>query len=277
MDLSLNLLQKCYIQLIKCYLALHLHQVQRKEFRFMKIKNLLTGFLAACAMTLLLSGTAMAASFAGHVDGADGACVNGWAWDAEAPETPVQVTVTVTSTDDGSVFYETTVVADQYREDLQTALNQSGSHAFTAYLDWSQAGEGEYRIQASTNGVTLSHIFYYKEGSYSRTPFAQTVSLEGKTLVPMGTFKTTAYCPCASCSEGWGRSTSTGATATAGRTIAVDPRILPYGSQLMINGIVYTAEDCGGGVKSNHIDIFFDTHSEARQYGVRNVEVYLLS
>lgn len=256
---------------------LRFYQVQRKESIFMKIKNLLTGILATFAMTILLSGTAMAASFAGHVDGAQGTSVNGWAWDADAPDVPVEVKVTVTNTTDGSVFYETTAIADQYREDLKDAFNQSGNHAFSAYLDWSHAGDSEYKIEASTNGVALSHIFYYKEGNYSRTPFSLAVSTEGKVLVPMGTFKTTAYCPCYSCSEGWGRSTSTGATAAANHTIAVDPRVLPYGSQVMINGIVYTAEDRGGGVKGNHIDIFFDTHGETRQYGVRNVEVFLLS
>ena len=56
----------------------------------------------------------------------------------------------------------------------------------------------------------------------------------------------------------------------------MDPRVIPYGSRVMINGTVYTAEDRGGGVKGNHIDIFFDTHGETRQYGTRNVEVFLL-
>lgn len=243
----------------------------------MKIKNLLTCFFTTFALALLLSGTAMAASFAGHIDGADGSFVNGWAWDAEAPDVPAEVTVTVINTADNSIFYETAVVADQYREDLKNTLGHSGNHAFTARLDWTNAGDCEYKIQASASGVSLSHIFYYKNGSYSRTPFPQTVTVNGQTMISMGTFKTTAYCPCSSCSDGWGRRTSTGTTATAGRTIAVDPRVLPYGSKLMINGIVYTAEDCGGGVKRNHIDIFFDTHSEARQYGVKNVEVFLLS
>ncbi len=44
----------------------------------------------------------------------------------------------------------------------------------------------------------------------------------------------------------------------------------------MINGVVYTAEDCGGGVKGNHIDVFYDTHSQALQHGLRSQEVFLL-
>ncbi len=96
-------------------------------------------------------------------------------------------------------------------------------------------------------------------------------------LVSLGVFKTTGYCPCKSCSEGWGRTTSTGAIASAHHTIAVDPRVIPYGTQVMINGVVYTAEDKGGGVRGHHIDIFFDTHAETRQHGTQNAEVFLLT
>ena len=95
--------------------------------------------------------------------------------------------------------------------------------------------------------------------------------------VSLGSFVTTAYCPCDSCSDGWGRHTSTGAVATANHTIAVDPSVIPYGTKVLIDGIVYTAEDRGGGVKGNHIDIFFDSHDQTHLYGKRNVEVFLLN
>lgn len=55
-----------------------------------------------------------------------------------------------------------------------------------------------------------------------------------------------------------GRSTSTGAVATEGRTIAVDPSVIPYGTEVLIDGHVYIAEDCGGAVKGNVIDIFVE-------------------
>lgn len=96
-------------------------------------------------------------------------------------------------------------------------------------------------------------------------------------LVSLGTFKTTGYCPCKSCSAGWGRNTCTGAVASAHHTIAVDPRVIPYGTKVMINGVIYTAEDKGGGVKGHHIDIFYDTHAETRNHGIQNAEVFLLT
>lgn len=87
----------------------------------------------------------------------------------------------------------------------------------------------------------------------------------------------TAYCPCYQCSEGYGRHTSTGHIATEGRTIAVDPHVIPYGSKVIIDGHTYRAEDCGGGVKGCHIDMFFDNHSRVDAYGKRYTKVIVLN
>ena len=89
----------------------------------------------------------------------------------------------------------------------------------------------------------------------------------------LGKFKITAYCPCRSCSGGYGRQTSTGKRAKERHTVAVDPRVIRYGTKLIIDGVTYTAEDCGGGVKGRHIDIFFNSHSEVERFGKRYKEV----
>lgn len=84
------------------------------------------------------------------------------------------------------------------------------------------------------------------------------------------TFRVTAYCPCTSCCGKWaGGKTASGTTPTAGRTIAVDPTIIPYGTEVVLNGHTYIAEDCGGAIKGNEIDVFFNTHSEAMNFGVK--------
>lgn len=70
----------------------------------------------------------------------------------------------------------------------------------------------------------------------------------------------TAYCGCESCSEGWGTMTATGVTARPGHTVAVDPSVIPFGTRLEINGNVYTAEDCGGGVNGYSVDVYFASH-----------------
>ena len=89
----------------------------------------------------------------------------------------------------------------------------------------------------------------------------------------IGTFTITAYCGCKKCSAGNGK-TASGTTPTEGRTIAADTSILPFGTQVVIDGIVYTVEDRGSGVSGNHIDIFFATHDKAIAFGRKSVKVY---
>lgn len=86
-------------------------------------------------------------------------------------------------------------------------------------------------------------------------------------------FKTTAYCPCEECSGGYGNHTATGNIARSNHTIAVDPDVIRYGTEVTIDGITYTAEDCGGAVRGNHIDIYFDNHADVESYGVRYKKV----
>jgi 3D (Asp-Asp-Asp) domain-containing protein len=95
--------------------------------------------------------------------------------------------------------------------------------------------------------------------------------------VSLGEFKITAYCPCAKCCGKSDGITSTGAVATEGRTIAVDPRVIPYGSIVEINGAEYVAEDCGGAIKNNRVDMFFESHTAALVWGVKYYEVFLIN
>jgi 3D (Asp-Asp-Asp) domain-containing protein len=91
-------------------------------------------------------------------------------------------------------------------------------------------------------------------------------------------FTLTAYCPCRKCCGKWANGiTSTGTKAQAGRTIAVDPRKIPYGTKVIIDGHTYIAEDCGGAIKGNRIDVYFDTHREALNFGRQTKEVTILN
>ena len=95
-------------------------------------------------------------------------------------------------------------------------------------------------------------------------------------VVSLGVCKTTAYCSenyPHICNNGNSSRTATGTVPTPGRTVAVDPKVIPYGSEVIINGHTYIAEDCGGAIRGNRVDILFATHREALQYGVRYVEV----
>lgn len=97
---------------------------------------------------------------------------------------------------------------------------------------------------------------------------------------PLGEFRLTAYCPCMKCCGKTDGITATGTTAAEGRTIAVDPRVIPYGSSVTIyfadgTSHTYTAEDCGGAIRENRIDVFFADHQAAREFGVQTAYVYM--
>ena len=71
--------------------------------------------------------------------------------------------------------------------------------------------------------------------------------------------------------------TSTGTTPKEGRTIAVDPKVIPYGSIVYIQDYGYfIAEDCGGDIKSNRIDVFTASHENAIQQGKKVANVWIL-
>ena len=95
-------------------------------------------------------------------------------------------------------------------------------------------------------------------------------------LIDMGEFKLTAYCPCEECSEGHGYNTATQKIAEEERTIAVDPNVISYGSKVLIGDTIYIAEDCGGGVVGDHIDIFMENHSAVEEFGVKYVQVQII-
>lgn len=90
----------------------------------------------------------------------------------------------------------------------------------------------------------------------------------------LGRFVITGYCPCAICCGVETGITASGKRATSNHTIAADRRFT-FGTQLAFNNHVYTVEDRGGAIVGNHIDLYFDTHQEALNWGKRYFDVYL--
>lgn len=90
------------------------------------------------------------------------------------------------------------------------------------------------------------------------------------------TMQATAYDPTA------GSKTAMGTKARVG-AVAVDKRVIPLGSKLYVEGLgdypsygLCTAEDTGGAIKGNRIDLFYNSNAEALKFGRRNVNVYIL-
>lgn len=95
-------------------------------------------------------------------------------------------------------------------------------------------------------------------------------------VINMGEFRLTAYCGCESCSCGWGRMTKSGKIAREGVTVAADLSVMNIGDYITINGRPYIVEDCGGGVKGDHIDIFFEDHEAVEEFGVQYGDVQII-
>ena len=106
-------------------------------------------------------------------------------------------------------------------------------------------------------------------------------------LVSLGRFKLTAYCGCRKCCGKYADNRpvdengnvivtgSIGVRLEAGISIAVDPRVIPYHTEVVINGHTYTAHDTGGNIKGNRIDVYFDNHEDAWDFGTQYAEVFV--
>lgn len=97
----------------------------------------------------------------------------------------------------------------------------------------------------------------------------------------LGEFRVSAFCSCSVCCGKWANNRpngivygASGAELKPNHSIAVDTDIIPYGKSVYIEGIEYVAEDCGGAIKGNRIDIYMDSHEAALEFGVKNMTVY---
>ena len=86
----------------------------------------------------------------------------------------------------------------------------------------------------------------------------------------------TAYAPGYQDNGKWGNATYMGGTVHYG-IAAVDPAVIPMGSRLWVEGYgKAVAEDQGGAIKGNRIDLAFNSPQEAADYGIKQVKVYVL-
>ncbi len=99
------------------------------------------------------------------------------------------------------------------------------------------------------------------------------------TYIRTGQFVATGY---SQFNEGCDEITATGSRVRPG-VVAVDPKVIPYGTRMFIvsndGAYIYglsTAEDCGGAIKNNRVDLYFETDPECFQFGVRDCTIYFL-
>ena len=142
---------------------------------------------------------------------------------------------------------------------------------------------------AAAQAAQQSQAAYAEEVSYESTPAAPVeepaptpepeASYEAVSMTYLGNFTLTAYCPCAKCCGKWAAanpdqaSTASGARAVEGVTVAMGG--VPFGTQLSINGHIYTVQD--RGTPYGHVDIFFRDHASACAFGQKYADVYMLN
>jgi 3D (Asp-Asp-Asp) domain-containing protein len=104
-----------------------------------------------------------------------------------------------------------------------------------------------------------------KKEIVKQTPEAPAVGKSGSGM----SFSSTAY-------TSYGSKTATGTTPKKG-TIAVDPNVIPLGTKLYVEGYGYgVAEDTGGKIKGNIVDVYFTSESECIRWGRKNVKVFIV-
>lgn len=91
--------------------------------------------------------------------------------------------------------------------------------------------------------------------------------------------RVTAYCPCSKCCGEFADGITANGQQATGR-FAAAPRIIPFGTKLLIPGYNNDGPvpvwDRGGAITGNRLDVFFDTHSKALQWGVQYLDVELI-
>lgn len=127
-----------------------------------------------------------------------------------------------------------------------------------------------------------------KNNDSEKTEDELTININENEQVSLGIFKLTAYCSCEKCCGKYAKNRpvdeygnpivygSSGNVLEAGVSIAVDTKMIPYETKVIIDGYEYIAHDTGGAIKGNKIDIYFDNHQAALDFGVQYEEVFVI-
>lgn len=165
-------------------------------------------------------------------------------------------------------------------ESQENEINQLLAQKYAEEAAAQAAAAQAEAAQATTTAVTTQTQTVNTEVTSSEpsTQDYATTQSESSTestgnLTYLGNFKLTAYCSCEKCCGKWAANagvTASGAQCVEGVTVAMAG--VPFGTQLSINGHVYTVQD--RGTAYGHVDIYFSSHSAALAFGLQYADVY---
>ena len=160
------------------------------------------------------------------------------------------------------------------------------------YVPEQSAARGQVVVWTSGTGGVRQRVFrlLYEDGALiSRVlvsnslvgPPAGDALAVGKSVYRGGAtnefyMEATAYSPTVEETDGNPWMTASGMKSGRG-VVAVDPKVIPLGSKLYVEGYGYAiAGDTGGAIKGNRIDVFFYSSGEMARWGRRSVRVFVL-
>ena len=151
-----------------------------------------------------------------------------------------------------------------------------------------ESGPVKYLVVTEAVTATESNSLIDDEDGTTQGSFPTTGEETDSGWVSLGMFTLTKYCSCVKCCGIWSaehpsrvgtdyvQRTQSGTIPVAGRTVGVNTEIIPFGTEIMIDSHIYTAEDTGAGaVGKRLIDIFCDTHGECVEFGKQTGEVWV--
>lgn len=189
---------------------------------------------------------------------------------------------------DVTVEIEDDSVGETYTDDyIQESYEQEqyveqGDTFQEEYIEEDYTSQEEYTGEDYTSQEEYIEEDYTSQEEYTGEDYTQyeesqipedTGASDSSQGTYLGTFTLTAYCGCAQCCGAAGQPTASGVMPVAGHTVAMAG--VPFGTQLLINGTVYTVEDLG--TPYGHVDIYFDSHAAALAFGLQSAEVYQLN
>lgn len=221
----------------------------RKKFKDTKVYNYRHYILTILATAFIVSTTCVVSAGGETEDMTHLTTARGWNYCTTAQATTEEETTTEPSTDISTTI--STTAAPTTTTTKQTTTTTT--------------------IKTSTTKVTTKTT-----ANSTKVETTSQVATQGKLI---GRFKITVYCACAKCCGKYAYNRpvdSNGNVIVKGASgrvliphysIATDPRVIPSGTEVVINGKTYRADDTGSAVKGNVIDIYAGTnHQEAMNY-----------
>lgn len=200
--------------------------------------------------------------------------------------------IKIENTDDTSKPFETNASIEPTKNNLEEVASATTTvtetiEATTETTKTTDAAESENAVE-TTN---FTEEIPTEQEEVTSEPTEETTTSnenEYRYLINLGEFRLTAYCSCKICCGDFALNRpvdengkeivygSIGVRLEEGISIAVDPNVIEYGSKVVIGDHTYIAQDTGGAIKGNRIDIYFEDHQRASNFGTQYKEVYLV-